>query len=691
MFVVNEDNSIYATRGDIVFFSVSAEDKETKVKYTFKAGDVLRIKVYGKKDAENVVLQKDFPVLENTSEVEIYLEEKDTKIGEVISKPTDYWYEVELNPDEAPETIIGYDEDGAKIFKLFPEGADIESYEPDPEDFPVVDEELDLTSPRPVANRVIARAFINLEAGYESVLEAVSKKFVTPEEFGAIGDGEADDSVAIQAALSSGVPVMLENKTYLCKDIITKDVPDVIMIGKTGTVIKWDITTTEGLRSSAGMISDDDYMTTPYLRKGTVHLENIIFDGNGNNITDFPVEDAFGLCVFLARENVTVNNCTFRNCHCDGIMVRGLRRSLSVQNSRFESLGLFQPTNGTRNGITVTRNYWDRAEADTLMVETPLHVVIENSSFEKIGDECCRADGITNLSMRNCHFNEIGQHVLETGHMTDTTEYMHEVVNCVGDKITSSVYNCGADGGGSFPYRGKVTVKNCEFKSMAWPNSTAKLTRIPRAALVEGFTNGYKPDVYLENCRFSSGVAKENLAYESTGYFLCGERIVVKNCYFDYTHINMAQVFPCFAQLIMEHCEFNLPSIASDYYTLMNQNNGKVRFIGCIFSHEKIYTQIVCKCTGASIIFEKNRINFEGYCFVKLDTTTNNEVRFLENTFHKSMTGRLIQCDTGATRAETIYVFGNDFPDDFCGWGTLANIMARFYKCAYNTNLNIEY
>ena len=98
--------------------------------------------------------------------VEIYLTEEDTKIGEVISKPKDYWYEVELNPDEEPQTIIGYDEDGAKIFKLFPEGDDIESYEPDPEDFPVVDEELDMSSPRPVANQAIAREFANLVAGY---------------------------------------------------------------------------------------------------------------------------------------------------------------------------------------------------------------------------------------------------------------------------------------------------------------------------------------------------------------------------------------------------------------------------------------------------------------------------------------------------------------------------------------------
>lgn len=120
MFAVNEDNSIYATRGDIVFFGVSAED--SGVPYHFQPGDVVRITIYEKKNAENVVLQKDFPVSEACESVSIYLEKEDTTIGEVISKPKEYWYEVELNPDTAPQTLIGYDEDGPKVFKLFPEG-----------------------------------------------------------------------------------------------------------------------------------------------------------------------------------------------------------------------------------------------------------------------------------------------------------------------------------------------------------------------------------------------------------------------------------------------------------------------------------------------------------------------------------------------------------------------------------------
>lgn len=168
MFVVNDDLSIYANRGDIVFFSVMAVDGDFT--YEFQPGDIVRMAIYGKKDAENCVMQKDFPVVDVTDSVFIHLEEEDTKIGEIISKATDYWYEVVLNPDTAPQTIIGFDEDGAKIFKLFPESNEIDDdYEPSVEDFPVVDGELDMTSPRPVANEAVARAIAELTGKLDNI------------------------------------------------------------------------------------------------------------------------------------------------------------------------------------------------------------------------------------------------------------------------------------------------------------------------------------------------------------------------------------------------------------------------------------------------------------------------------------------------------------------------------------------
>lgn len=124
MLRISDDLSIYVTRGDAVAFTVTAENNG--VNYVFQPGEVVRLIVYAKKDCSNVVLSKDFEVTEETDRVIITLTEQETRIGEVINKPVDYWYEVELDPDTAPQTIIGYDDDGPKIFKLFPEGRDPE-------------------------------------------------------------------------------------------------------------------------------------------------------------------------------------------------------------------------------------------------------------------------------------------------------------------------------------------------------------------------------------------------------------------------------------------------------------------------------------------------------------------------------------------------------------------------------------
>ena len=123
MYRVNEDASIEVTRGDIAIILVTARQNDQP--YTFVVGDLLRMRIFEKKNCEKVMTVKDFPVAEDTQTVECFLGEEETKIGPVISKPTTYWYEIELNPDTYPQTIVGYDEDGPKPFLLYPEGKEI--------------------------------------------------------------------------------------------------------------------------------------------------------------------------------------------------------------------------------------------------------------------------------------------------------------------------------------------------------------------------------------------------------------------------------------------------------------------------------------------------------------------------------------------------------------------------------------
>lgn len=127
MYTVNNDLSIYVTRGDAVLLAVGANNNG--VPYVFQPGEVVRFRVFEKKGCHCTVLQKDFIITDAVESVEIVLTKNETKIGEIVSKPKDYWYEIELNPDYNPQTIVGYDDDGPKLFRLFPEGADTEGGE----------------------------------------------------------------------------------------------------------------------------------------------------------------------------------------------------------------------------------------------------------------------------------------------------------------------------------------------------------------------------------------------------------------------------------------------------------------------------------------------------------------------------------------------------------------------------------
>lgn len=119
-----KNNIIYCTRGDKGNVPLTLPTNEDKTElYVFKVGDKVRIGVYEEDKLDGcAVILKEVEVTEPTDTVIIPLTSNETKIGELVNEPVDYWYEVILNDEE---TIIGYDEEtGAKIFKLLPEGSD---------------------------------------------------------------------------------------------------------------------------------------------------------------------------------------------------------------------------------------------------------------------------------------------------------------------------------------------------------------------------------------------------------------------------------------------------------------------------------------------------------------------------------------------------------------------------------------
>ena len=105
MFRVRNKN-IYLNRGDAI--TLQLVNNEGK----FEAGDTIKFYVCANGDYTNILFEKEFTVEETSNSAE-------TRIGDAFKDGSvTYWYEIELNGDT---TLIGYDDEGAKKFVLYPE------------------------------------------------------------------------------------------------------------------------------------------------------------------------------------------------------------------------------------------------------------------------------------------------------------------------------------------------------------------------------------------------------------------------------------------------------------------------------------------------------------------------------------------------------------------------------------------
>ncbi len=114
MFKIDSDKNIEINRGDTGTIRLINKNGN------FSIGDKLKISIVEKNNYQNVIFQKEFIVAQEGNEAYITLTSKDTRIGEIINKKQEYWYEIEYNGEQ---TLVGHDEDGAKKFILYPEAS----------------------------------------------------------------------------------------------------------------------------------------------------------------------------------------------------------------------------------------------------------------------------------------------------------------------------------------------------------------------------------------------------------------------------------------------------------------------------------------------------------------------------------------------------------------------------------------
>lgn len=124
MFKIDKDGkTLLVTRGDKGSVKVKKKISEG-VFEPFYENDVVSFNLKNNFGDNEPVLRKKVIVQENTNVVTFNFSKDDTTIGDLISSPVLYQYDIAVNEDM---TILGYDDEtGPKYFKLFPEGSNDE-------------------------------------------------------------------------------------------------------------------------------------------------------------------------------------------------------------------------------------------------------------------------------------------------------------------------------------------------------------------------------------------------------------------------------------------------------------------------------------------------------------------------------------------------------------------------------------
>jgi hypothetical protein len=206
---------------------------------------------------------------------------------------------------------------------------------------------------------------------------APTTAYVTPEQHGASGDGQADDTAAMQRALNAAEGKTLwlpAGETYnIGKTISIPSNTKVVGAGKT-SVMRFTWTGVSSADSGGGSNVRSEGLTA-----SNIHLTNFVLEGGGTGLPGGPeasnLEGLVPLLKLIRVDNFTVTRMELRKAE-------GLSVSYTGGNN-----GLFQHNwvhHSGRDGITGYRN----------QAGNVTDIVVDSNLIEKVGDDAIAINGL---------------------------------------------------------------------------------------------------------------------------------------------------------------------------------------------------------------------------------------------------------------------------------------------------------
>ena len=255
----------------------------------------------------------------------------------------------------------------------------------------------------------------NVQSLYESIENNILTT-VTPQDFGAVGDGATDDTSAIQSAInfaiSNGVDMIFPSGEYRCSRIDITSQCRIRGVGEVRIKIKDDVS----IETSSSFDTDTTCFYVKDVPTGGcgVIIENIHFDGNFNKINerkDLNCVSNYESCgVQLANShNVIIKNCAFDNFKNAGVRIIAGCSYITIEECVF----------------------FEEGEVD---------------AFNR-GIQCIRNAGNTNNESYDAYYTFRNNRIMNTGEHGIVVYYTNHHVLIDGNYITNSgVKNTGPDG-----------------------------------------------------------------------------------------------------------------------------------------------------------------------------------------------------------------------------------------------------
>lgn len=225
--------------------------------------------------------------------------------------------------------------------------------------------------------------------------------YTTPENHGAVGDGIADDTQAINAAFEAENIVVFKNgATYLISDSI--NIPDggqllgnnATILLKAGSDIKYE----EATNDRVGLITIKNV--------SNALVEKLTIDVNGGTMpiyADYTYVNNLGIAVENSS-NVTIRGCKLINLYTEGIDTHLTSGYLNIENNYFQHVLQYQGLRKdgiyivTHSGgpVTVKNNICDEEEIDN-------QYGCGGIFFANVRNATCNGNIILNCGRRNIH------------------------------------------------------------------------------------------------------------------------------------------------------------------------------------------------------------------------------------------------------------------------------------------------